>query len=223
MENRASDRAVLSRQDLIIGTTIALAMGIAFTYLSSGFSLLVTFVPGLVFTWLAYLWLYHRQTPLPSGATFLPLFFTALAVQFLHFAEEHTTGFRIQFPVLYGGTPYSDNLFVIFNMISYFVFAVACLLVFTKQVRFLLVPVLFFVIYGAIGNAISHTWWSLYLGAYFPGLVTAQVYWLLGPLALYRLLGEGKAVIVISVLFAISLILLLTSLASPGALTMGLR
>lgn len=219
MENRAIDRAVLSRQDLIIGTIIALALGTVFVYLSSGLSLIVTFVPGLVFTWLAYLWLYRKQTPLPSGATFLPLFFTTLAMQFLHFAEEHTTGFRIQFPLLYGGTPYSDNLFVFFNMISYFVFALGCILVFTKQVRFLLLPVLFFIIYGALGNAISHTWWSLYLQAYFPGLVTAQAYWVLGPLTLYHLTGERKSVLVISVLFAVTLILLLTMFALPDALT----
>jgi hypothetical protein len=209
----------LNRTDLILGTIIAIALGVAFTRLSSGLSLIVTFVPGLVFTWLVYFWLYRTQTKLPDETTFLPLFFTTLAVQFLHFAEEHATGFRTQFPLLYGGSPYADNLFVTFNMLSYFVFTVGCLLVFTGQLRFLLVPVLFFVIYGALGNAISHTWWSLYLHGYFPGLVTAQAYWVLGPLVLYRLVGERKRVIWISLLFAATLVLLLTIFAHPNALT----
>jgi Protein of unknown function with HXXEE motif len=218
MLNQTAHGETLNRTDFMIGTIIAVALGVAFTLLSSGLSLIVTFVPGLVFTWLVYFWLYHKQTKLPAGASFMPLFFTTLAVQFLHFAEEHATGFRTQFPLLYGGLPYTDNLFVSFNMLSYFVFTVGCLLLFTRQLRFLLVPVLFFVIYGALGNAISHTWWSLYLRGYFPGLVTAQAYWVLGPLVLYRLVGERKPVIWISVLFAVTLILLLTLFAVPNAL-----
>lgn len=215
MENTTTEHAGLSQQDLVIGTILALVMGMVFSRLSSGLSLLVTFVPGIVITWLVYLWLYVKQITLPTGATFLPLFFTTLAVQFLHFAEEYTTGFNTQFPLLYGGVPYSTNLFVTFNMLSYAVFTLSCILVFTKNLRFLLVPVLFFVIYGAIGNAISHTWWSLYLRAYFPGLVTAQLYWVYGPLLLYQLLGERRTVLVISTVWAAILILLLTFFATP--------
>jgi Protein of unknown function with HXXEE motif len=210
----AADSGVLSKTDLIIGTVIALVMATAFTLLSSGLSLIVTFVPGIVVTWLTYVWLYIDKRRLPSGATFLPVFFVALAVQFIHFAEEFTTGFRTSFPLLYGGNSYSADLFVTFNMTAYFIFTLTCILVFTKNVRFLLLPSLFFIIYGAIGNALSHTWWSLYLKAYFPGLVTAQIYWFVGPFVLYKLLGRAKIVLLITTLFALVLIPLLTIFAS---------
>jgi hypothetical protein len=40
---------------------------------------------------------------------------------------------------------------------------------------------------SAIGHAISHTLWSLYLQVYFPGLVTAQISRILGPfVAIYK-------------------------------------
>jgi hypothetical protein len=212
----ATNSDVLSKTDLIIGTVIELVMATAFTLLTSGLSLIVTFVPGIVVAWLTYVWLYLDKRHLPSGATFLPVFFVALAVQFIHFAEEFTTGFRTNFPLLYGGTPYSADLFVTFNMAAYFIFSVTCILVFTKSFRFLLVPSLFFIIYGAIGNAISHTWWSLYLPPYFPGLVTAQLYWIVGPFLLYKLVGRPKVAVVITILFALALIPLLTIFASAA-------
>lgn len=217
MENKTTFGETLGKKDFIIGTVIALVMGTTFTLLSSGKSLLVTFVPGIVITWLTFAWLYKKQIKLPDGPAFFPLFFATLAWQFIHFAEEFTTGFRSQFPLLYGGTPYSDNLFVTFNMLSYFIFTLACILVFTRGLLFLLVPILFYIIYGAIGNAISHTWWSVYLKSYFPGFVSAQLYWILGPLVLYKLLGERRAVLAIVILFALVLIPLLTIFALPAA------
>ncbi|HEU5103162.1 MAG TPA: HXXEE domain-containing protein [Roseiflexaceae bacterium] len=210
---------VLSRQDLIIGTAIALVLGATFTLLSSGLSLIVTFIPGVIVSWLTYIWLFVQRTTLPSGSEFLPLFFALLAVQFIHFAEEFITGFRAAFPSLYGGEPYSANLFVIFNMISYCVFALTCILVFTKQLRFLFVPSLFFIIYGAIGNAISHTWWSFYLQSYFPGLLTAQLFWIGGPFVLYKVLGRRKVVCMTIIAFALVLVPALTIFASPRAMS----
>ena len=206
---------VLTRQDLVIGTIIAIAMAANFTLLSSGWSLIVTFVPGAVATALTFGWLYIKQTPLPAGPDFLPVFMGLLAIQFLHFGEEFATGFASAFPVLYGGVPYSPTLFVIFNMVAYFVFTVACLIAFGSGRWFMLVPALFFIIYGAIGNAIAHSWWSLYLGAYFPGLITAQAYWLAGPFVLSRVLGQRKAAFVTVGVFALVLIPLLTIFASP--------
>ena len=216
-EARRADGEMLSKTDLIMGTMIALVMATAFTLLSSGLSLIVSFVPGIAVTWLTYVWLYIDKRQLPSGTAFLPVFFVALAVQFIHFAEEFITGFRASFPLLYGGTPYSADLFVTFNMVSYFIFTLACILALTKGFRFLLVPAMFFIIYGAIGNAIAHTWWSLYLGAYFPGLVTAQLYWLVGPFLLYKLVGRPAIALLITALFALVLIPLLTIFALSPA------
>jgi hypothetical protein len=218
MDAQATANEPLSKKDFMIGTVISLVMGIVFTSLSSGMSLIVTFIPGIVVTWLTFVWLYIKKTKLPLGSNFLPVFFVALAVQFIHFAEEFTTGFYTKFPLLYGGTPYSQNLFVVFNMVAYFIFTMSCILVFAKNLRFLLIPVLFYIIYGAIGNAISHTWWSLYLKSYFPGLITAQLYWVVGPLALNKLLGNRKELSMIIGLFAIVLIILLTVFAIPARL-----
>jgi hypothetical protein len=210
---------VVGTKDFVIGTVIALVMATIFTLLSSGLSLIVTFIPGIVFSWLTYAWLFVRKATLPTGAAFLPLFFALLAVQFIHFAEEFVTGFRTQYPLLYGGIPYSDSLFVTFNMISYAIFSLACILAFTTKLRFLLIPALFFIIYGALGNAIAHTWWSLYLRSYFPGLITAQIFWIAGPFVLYKLVGRRNVVVTVIILFALVLIPLLTIFASPDAIS----
>src|SRR5690606_41266666 len=58
--------------------------------------------------------------------------------------------------------------------------------------KFLLVPVLFFIVYGALGNAIAHSWWSIYWGKYFSGLYTAQAYWIFAPLLLAMFLEIEK-------------------------------
>jgi hypothetical protein len=218
MEHKAINSDILSKKDLLIGTIIAIFIGTLFTLLSSGMSLIVTFVPGVIFSWLMYAWLFVKKTTLPTSSAFLPLFFALLAVQFIHFTEEFTTRFDTKFPLLYGGMPYSDDFFVTFNMIAYFVFALACILAFTKNIRFLLFPALFFIIYGAIGNAIAHTWWSLYLRSYFPGLITAQIFWIAGPFVLYKLVGRRKIVFTIIILFALVLISMLTIFASPEAI-----
>jgi len=216
LEHQAISSNVLCTNDFVIGTVIALVMGTLFTLLSSGMSLIVTFVPGIIFSWLMYAWLFVKKVALPTSSAFLPLFFGLLTVQFIHFAEEFTTKFDTKFPLLYGGMPYSDNFFVTFNMIAYSIFALACLLAFTKNIRFLLFPALFFIMYGAIGNAISHTWWSLYLRSYFPGLAAAQIFWIAGPFILYKLVGGRKVVFTIIILFALVLLPLLTIFASPG-------
>ena len=208
-----TNQALLKR-DLVVGTAIALVMATAFTRLSSGMSLIVTFVPGMILTWLTFLWMYRTRAHMPPGSEFLPVFFAALAVQFLHFAEEFTTGFAARFPQLYGGVPYSEKLFVTFNMLAYAVFTLSAILAFARGIRFLVIPALFFIIYGAIGNAISHTWWSLREQAYFPGLVTAQFYWFIGPYLLAKLVGQPKVALAVVIIFALVLIPSLTIFVS---------
>lgn len=88
------------------------------------------------------------------------------------------------------GAAYSDNLFVTFNMAAYALFTTCAVLVFYLHADYLLMPAMFFSVYGAIGNAISHTVWSAVARAYRPGLITAQAYWIIGPYALYKLTGR---------------------------------
>jgi hypothetical protein len=205
MENTAAQN-VLSRRDLAIGTAIALVMTTLFVTLSSGRSLLVTFLPGLLVAWLLFGWMFLAKIELPRAEAFVPLFFAGLAIQFLHFSEEFVTDFRTFFPVHYGGTPYSNNLFVVFNLLSYAVFTAACVLVFFRNVRFLLMPVLFFIVYGALGNAIAHTSWVVDAHAYRPGFVTALAYWIIGPWLLYKLVGRRSTVVVAVLGFAAVLV-----------------
>jgi uncharacterized protein with HXXEE motif len=205
--------------DFAIGSALAVAMAAGFTRIGSGRSLLVTFVPGVAVSWLVLWWLYMRHVELSASQNFVPYFFGALAVQFLHFAEEFATDFKTFFPRLYGGRPYSDHLFVTFNMASYAVFTTCCLLVFYADARYLLIPVLFFVIYGAIGNAISHTVWSVVARAYRPGLITAQAYWVVGPFVLYQLTASISATVITCVGLAAILVVTLNAFTARTTAT----
>ena len=200
--------------DFAIGSVLAVLMAAAFVRMGHGRSLLVTFVPGVAVSWLVLLWMYLQHIDLPAAENFVPYFFAALVMQFLHFAEEFATDFRTFFPTLYGGEPYSDRLFVTFNMVSYAVFASCCLLVFYVDARYLLMPVLFFIVYGAIGNAVSHTVWSVSARAYRPGLVTAQAYWFVGPFVLYQLIGSARATATATVALGVILTVTVTAFAT---------
>ena len=197
----------LNKHDVAVGTVIVVVLCTTFSWLSSGASLLVTFLPGAAFAWLTLLQLYRRRQELPDLGTFLPVYFLTLSIQFVHFAEEFVTGFPTDFARLYGGEPYAVNLFIVFNMTAYSVFTAAAVLAFTKRVGFLLVPVLFFLMYGAIGNAIAHTYWSILVGGYFPGLVTAQLYWIAGPWTIHVLTGRRHPRVVIGLTAAIAVVL----------------
>jgi hypothetical protein len=210
------DRAI-ARRDVMPGTLIALTMAVGFWLASHGTSLKVTFIPGVVAAWSLFLWCYRRRVQLPAVNKFLPAFCCVLAVQFVHFAEEFTTGFRTHFAELYHGAPYSDDAFVSVNMGAYAVMIVACVIALTTGLRFAVVPAMFFIFYGAIGNAIAHTWWSIMLGRYFPGLVTAQLYWIAGPYLLYKLLGDRRPTAIAVVGFAVLLVPLLTLMADTSA------
>jgi hypothetical protein len=208
--------AILTRKDLFIGTGFALLMLLVFIKISSGLSLIVTFVPGLAFTYALYACIYAKRIPIPAEGMLAPLYFITLAIQFLHFMEEFSTGFQAQFPQLYSGGAYTNELFVSINMVSYFIFTLSAVLVFYKQIHFLLFPMLFFIVYGAMGNAIAHTFWSTDLHSYFPGLFTAQIYWILGPLALSKFIQDKKQLIGFIVVFALVLCYLLGNFATTG-------
>jgi hypothetical protein len=211
------DRAIAKR-DIVPATVIALTMAVGFWLASHGASLKVTFVPGVVATWLLFAWCYRSRLQLPTVNKFLPAFCCVLAVQFIHFTEEFVTGFRTDFAELYGGAPYTNDAFVSVNMCAYAVMIVACVIALTTRLRFAIVPAIFFMFYGAIGNAIAHTWWSIMLGGYFPGLITAQLYWIAGPYLLYKLVGDRRVTAIAVVGFAVVLIPLLALTANTSAL-----
>lgn len=210
----------LNKHDVAVGTVIVIVLCATFSWLSSGASLLVTFLPGAAVAWLTLVHLYRSRQELPDVATFLPVYVLTLSIQFVHFAEEFVTGFPTDFALLYGGKPYDVDLFIVFNMTAYCVFAAAAVLAFTKRLGLLLVPVLFFLMYGAIGNAIAHTCWSIMVGGYFPGLVTAQLYWVAGPWALHTLTGRRHPRLVVGLTMGIAVVMvpLLAVFADTGSL-----
>jgi hypothetical protein len=192
----------LTPADLAVGAIIAACMAAVIMLISSGISLIVTFLPGVIFSYTVLLLMWRNRKPLPPPRRFLPVFFLALSLQFLHFAEEFTTGFAGRFPHLYGGNPYSPTLFVQINMISYALFVLSALAAFVFGLRRVLMPAVFFVLYGVLGNAIAHPIWAIMVHGYFPGLFTALIYWVLGPWLLYLLLQSKKQTVVLIGVYA---------------------
>jgi hypothetical protein len=102
-------------KNILIPTTIAVVMISIFSYMSSGLSLIVTFVPDVVLAYIFYFIFCYRSNPKP--AEILPLYILGIGFQLLHFAEEHATDFDIVFPQLFGGKAFGHSLFVTFNMV----------------------------------------------------------------------------------------------------------
>lgn len=202
-------RRSLSLPQMWLALAVTAAMALTFTLLG-GTPLIVTFDVGLAGVASVIVLNYLSKTEFPNAGRYYPIYFATLAWQFIHFIEEFVTGFREQLPALYGVDAYSANFFVAINMLSYAGFTLACIAVLTRGIRFLVAPMLFFVVYGALGNAIAHTWWVVWLGKYFPGFYTAQAYWILGPLALAGLIGSLKRAIVFTVGFGLVLIPVIT-------------
>ncbi len=174
----------MATKDFWVPTMLAALLVTGFSLVSSGVSLIVTFVPGVVLAYILYLATFYKNLPQPAEV--LPLYFLALGVQFLHFAEEHATNFDVAFPALFNAIPYGHNLFVSFNMVAYFMFILGGLALFWhfKPLSFI---ALFFVAYGVIGNAVAHVIFAFVVQGYFSGLYTSLLYWVLGPLLLRRI------------------------------------
>lgn len=178
---------VLSGRDVVVAAVICLVMCVTFWLVSTGAELRVTFVPGALVSLGVISHMFLRRTPLPLPERVLPMYMVALAWQGVHFAEEHATGFWRDFPTLYGGHPVTVDFFTWFNMLAYAIFSLATLAALIGNLGPLLLPSMFFAVYGGIANAISHVTWSVMTGGYFPGLFTGSVYLVIGPLLLRRL------------------------------------
>lgn len=214
MQPEHADRS-LSPRDWWLGTGFALVLATGFVHFSPGRALWVTFVPGVGFAWL--LFARFRSRALPAAGSVLPLYYACLAVQVLHFLEEWAGGFAREFPPLYGGEPFSTPLFVAFNAIAYVVFALAAPAALGKSLGFLWLPALFFVGYGTLGNAVAHLTWSLHAAELFPGVWTAAIHAVLGPLLLRRILGSWWVVFLYALPFSAILVALLLLGLEAGA------
>ncbi len=162
-------------------------MIVTFILISNGPTLLVTFVPGVIVAYIFYFLTFYKKQPAPNKI--LPLYLFALGIQFLHFTEEYLTGFNHKFPALFDAPEYPIELFVSFNMFAYFLFILGAIFIYKKIKPLMMIP-LFFIIYGIVGNAIAHVIFALVSEGYFPGLITALLYWVIGPIIIKTIWKE---------------------------------
>ena len=120
------------RIELIVPGMIAALLIWGFMVFSSGISLIVTFVPAMIISYIIYFFTSYRKMPDPKRV--IPLYFLTLGVQLLHFAEEFVGGFYEKFPQLIDGSAgYPQDLFVVFNMWAYFVFILGGLAIYNQK------------------------------------------------------------------------------------------
>jgi len=178
-------------KNIVVPILIAIGMISVFSYFSSGLSLIVTFVPGVILALIFYFLTVYKRQPEPDRI--LPLYLLALGIQFLHFAEEYITGFNHKFPGLFNSPEYPINTFVAFNMFAYFLFALSAIMIYKKIKPPMMIP-LFFIMYGIIGNAIAHLIFCIVVGGYFSGFYTSLIYWIIGPILIKRLWEETRII-----------------------------
>jgi hypothetical protein len=113
------------------------------------------------------------------------VFLIGLAAQCMHFMEEFVTRFQDRFPTLLGLSAWSNNFFVVFNLIWLSIWILSAIGL-RRGYRFAFFPVWFFAI-GAIVNGIAHPILSVVAHGYFPGLITSPIVGVLGVLLWLRL------------------------------------
>lgn len=201
----------IDRISFALGSCITLVMAGILMYFSSGWSLVVAHMPALAFAWAIFAHMYFRARRLPSAGEVIPVYFIAIAVYLIHFAEQFSTGFAASFAELYGARAYSAEQFVIFAMVSAALYTLSCLAVFLRCITFLMIPVLFFALDGIYGSAITQTWWSFEVKGYFPGLITSLINWFLGPVLIAVLLGSFRLAAGVMLLLGVAIIVTLSA------------
>jgi len=171
VQTTSRDRFIGAVFVVIAAVSQSLWMGRGVILLSAG--LVVAYL-----LWLATPW---KNDPVRV----LPIYFIAVAIQCLHFAEEFATGFQRQFPKLLG-SEWTDAQFVVFNMIWLALFVLAGLGVY-RRIQLAYLVVLFLAAVGGVGNGAGHLVLSATQSRYFPGSVTAPLCLLAGIALLVRL------------------------------------
>jgi protein-S-isoprenylcysteine O-methyltransferase Ste14 len=109
-----------------------------------------------------------------------------LLFQIVHLLEEYSTGFHRLYPPVLGLMPWSSNFFLSINLfcIAIWVWALFSL---KEGSRLALAPTWFFALAG-LANGIGHPLLAVYVGGYFPGLLTAPLVGFTGGWLFVRLL-----------------------------------
>jgi hypothetical protein len=170
---------------LIVGAAMIAALWIVSRTISS----VAIFIPGVIVSFLFFKQTLYRNSQ--HADRILPLYLLALGIQFIHFTEEYLTGFTSALPALLGGEEYPVDYWLTFNMVAYFVFILGGIALLLKNKGFMIVP-LFFILFGVLFNGIGHVSLSLYVGGYFPGLYTALIYVVLGPVLVRKVISASR-------------------------------
>jgi len=114
------------------------------------------------------------------------VFLIGIACQCIHCIEEFVTGIHLLFPPLFGLAPVSAEAFVGFNVFWIGIWALAAFGV-LRGAQIAYFPVWFFALAMCL-NAIAHPLLSLWVGDYFPGLITSPIVGIMGIVILRQLL-----------------------------------
>lgn len=102
---------------------------------------------------------------------------------------EYFTGFQYRWPVeIFEAKPYPDKQFVAINVGSYTLFVLSGIAL-LKNIPEFVMPAVFFVVMGVVGNGIQHPIYSVMVRGYFPGLWTSIPNLIIGPILLRELLS----------------------------------
>jgi len=163
-----------------------------------GQTLVTSILPSMIILGLAALaalaLAFIRRTP-PDSVTERIAASRALAVtvaiQGAHFVEELATGFHVKFPALFGLPPMSSTFFIIFNLtwLAIWVASIPGLRLAQPAAYF----AAWFLAIAAMLNGIAHPAMAIFVGGYFPGLVTSPFIGVAG-IWLWRCIYKATAV-----------------------------
>lgn len=169
---------MLKKKYILINGLISLMMMIALYIVSKELPSVLLFIPGVAVAFIVCIKLSDKITD--KSKSVLSWYLIALAIQFLHFAEEYLTGFVSKLPAIIGQEPYPLDYWVTFNMVAYSIFILGAIALHKNTRSYFIIPV-FFIVVGVILNGVAHVLLSFYTGGYFPGLFTAIIYIILIP------------------------------------------
>ncbi len=175
---------------LLIPLMIGILMIIIFISVAQTLTSVWIFIPGVILTFVVYLKTYYKRIPDPLKV--LPLYLLLMGIQCLHFAEEYVTDFHVELPNLLGQEPYPLDYWLTFNMTAYFFFIIGGIAIYKKKKEYMILP-LFFIVIGVLLNGLGHVLLSIYSGGYFPGLYSALLYVLLGPILIKRIVYDATS------------------------------
>lgn len=172
---------------LLVPLVIGIIAIITFILVSLTLPSVLIYIPAVGVSFIVYLFRFYKSFPTPHKT--VPFYFLLLSIHFLQFAEQYLTGFNQKLPALLGQAAYPMKYWITFNMVSFFVFTLGGVILY-KQIKELLIIPIFFILAVVILNSIAHLFLSIYVGGYFPGLITAFIYLLITPLFLYNVFKE---------------------------------